>query len=71
MAKHEIEVHEGAAVADQASGDVATVDLVSYVVTAEAGLFKHGRLYKKGSRIDLPRSTGETFAAAGEVKESK
>lgn len=39
----------------------------TYVVTAEAGLFKNGRQYDKGEQIELDPATAERFKTLGEV----
>lgn len=40
----------------------------TYVVTAEDGLFKSGKKYKKGDEIELDELTAKNFKELGEVK---
>lgn len=42
-----------------------------YKVLAEAGLFKNGEHYLKGSTIQLTQRTADGFLALGEVEESE
>lgn len=41
----------------------------SYTVVSEAGLFKNGKQYKKGSTVELDEATAANFIAAGDVEE--
>lgn len=68
--EHEIEVNDGAKTVDAlGSEDVASGVTRTYVVTAEPGIFKRGRLWGTGETIDLDPATGQRFVELGELKE--
>lgn len=46
-------------------------DRKSYQVVAEGGLFKNGKTYKKGERVELADETAQAAIAAGDIKEIK
>ena len=59
---------------DEVKIDKATnpyeVERKPYVVAAESGIFKNGKLYAKGETIELDAKTAKNFAAAGDLEES-
>jgi hypothetical protein len=68
--KHHLVIHEGAQ-AEESVQNIVEVDLATYEVTAPQGLFKRGKAWKKGSKIQLDIQTAERFIANGEIKEIK
>lgn len=68
MAKHTIALHEVAEGEDELVGDEPTL-LRPYRVTAEAGLFKRGRLWERGEQIELDPRTAANFLAVDEIEE--
>lgn len=42
--------------------------LKKYVVTSENGIFKRGKLYKKGDLVDLEDKTAQGFIKYNQVK---
>lgn len=42
--------------------------LKKYVVTAENGIFKRGKLHKKGDLVDLEEKTAQGFIKLNQVK---
>lgn len=72
MADHKVNVgDETQAAADVAGNQAPTVELKSYEVTVEGGIFKNGKTYRKGSKVELNPATAARFIEAGEVKEAK
>lgn len=61
---HDDEEHP---VTDSAKKDVDT-DYPEWTVTAKNGLFKHGKLYKKGTKIKLHPDTAASFIELKEVR---
>ncbi len=68
MPKHTISVHEGADTEDEVAGDAPALTR-TYRVISEAGLFKRGQEFPKGSTIELHPDTGAAFIEAGDVEE--
>lgn len=71
MTTHKIEVHDGTETADAITLPEALISRVKYVVTAEAGIFKNGKLYACGETIELQPKTAANFIAIGELEEVK
>lgn len=46
---------------------IAHVQLATYTVAAPSGVFKQGRLWEQGERIEVPVETGERLVAAGDL----
>lgn len=70
MTKHTIKVEETPEAVD-AAGTPITERRLSYIVTAESGLFKNGKQYDQGETIELAESAGKNFIKSGDVKEIK
>lgn len=68
--KHKLKINEGVTSSDQAGSDLSQPRF-TYVVTAEDGLFKNGKQYKKGQTIELTEATAKNFVDLGEVEEQK
>lgn len=66
MAKHELEVQEGAEATDQV-GIPPLVEKKTFRCINP--LFKNGTAYKKGQKIELEVETGQRFVDAGDVEE--
>lgn len=47
------------------------IETKEYIVTAETGIFKQGKAYKKGDTVVLVKAAGEHLIKVGEVKEKK
>ncbi len=72
MADHKLNVgDETQADANIAGPQAPTVERKQYEVTAEGGLFKNGKQYKTGQKVELDSNTATRFIEAGEVKEAK
>lgn len=68
MTDHDLTIHEGADAVD-APGEPQLVEMAKFEVVSEDGLFKNGKKYKKGQKIELEVKTGQNFVDAGDVKE--
>lgn len=71
MGKIELEIHDGSITEDTANERTAAVDLQKYQVVAENGIFKRGKLWKKGAIIELDKSTGQRFVDNKELRKAK
>lgn len=47
------------------------IEMQKYIVTAEKGIFKRGKLWKKGATIELDKVTGNNFVNNKELKVKK
>jgi hypothetical protein len=65
---HQLEIHEGAAPSHPLAPQIA-LDLREYTVVAAGGVFKRGRLWLRGERIELERTSALNFLAAGDIRE--
>jgi len=43
-------------------------EMVKATVTADSGIFKNGKLHKKGAKVELEKSAAQRLAANGDVK---
>ncbi len=69
---HKLNLNEDVKMADQNSltdVNVKPTPTKEYIVTAEAGLFKGGKQYNKGDKINLVEKAAASFLAAGEITE--
>lgn len=71
MTTHQLSIHDGSTTVDAITLPEALVSRVKYVVTAEAGIFKNGKLYARGETIELQPKTAANFIAIGELEEVK
>ena len=72
MADHKVSVgDETAAAADLQAPQAPAPELKKYEVVAEDGIFKNGKTYKKGQKVELNPNTAASFIEAGDVKEAK
>jgi len=71
MGKIELDIHDGSVTEDSANQRTAEVDLQKYEVIAENGIFKRGKLWKKGAKIELDKLTGQRFVDNKELKKVK
>lgn len=72
MADHKVSVGDRSEAAAEVGNPAgAAPQLVKVEVTAENGIFKNGKLTKKGQKVELDPNTAARFIEAGEAKESK
>lgn len=64
---HKLNIDENQAVAD-ATGAAAPVERKPYVVLDDAGLFKRGQAYPKGSIVELDDATAKNFLRDGDIE---
>lgn len=64
---HKLNIDEDQSTAD-AAGSAAPVVRKPYVVLDEAGLFKRGQAWPKGSVIDLDEPTAANFLRDGDIE---
>lgn len=68
MAHISVHVLDGSDAVDDPAA-LVTTDYPEFEVVAEGGLFKNGRLFKRGERLKLAPETAARFIALGEIKE--
>lgn len=72
MADHKLNVgDESKADATTGQPQAPAVERKQYEVVSESGLFKNGKTYKTGQKVELDANTAARFIEAGEVKEAK
>lgn len=69
MGKIDLVIHDGSATEDTTNERTATVDLQRYQVIVDGGIFKRGKLWKKGAIIELDKQTGQRFVDNKELKQ--
>lgn len=73
MVAHSIGVGDKSSIADAPGGlpQPTEPERRQYEVAAESGIFKNGKTYKKGEKVELAIETAQTHIAAGDIKEIK
>jgi hypothetical protein len=71
MTKHELIISDGSHTEDTANERTAQLDLQKYEVIVDCGIFKRGKLWKKGATIELDKDTGQRFVDNKELRRIK
>jgi hypothetical protein len=71
MVKHELIISDGSHTKDDINERTAEIELCKYEVTVEGGIFKRGKLWKKGATIELDKNTGQRFVDNKELRRLK
>lgn len=68
MAKHEVEIHDGATVDDEVAAGDEPLGPPRSAYTVVNPLFKNGRSYEPGETVELDERTAANFLAAGDIE---
>lgn len=68
MTDHKVKLGDAVNGNEKLGGVAPTTPRKQYVVTTESGLFKGGKTYEKGAKVELDQATAERFKELGEIK---
>lgn len=68
MAHHDLNVADESTADSQINPATEPAPRQQYVVDVKGGIFKNGKTYRRGSKVELDAATAERAIAAGDIK---
>lgn len=68
MADHKLDISDETQAASQVNPAAAEAPRLKYEVAVQGGIFKNGKAYRRGSKVELDAVTAERAIAAGDIK---